>query len=317
MDNQQPEPKFEAMKEKGWAIEYLLGGDKIFGTGRLEWWMDVIGAGELPDTPIPHIEFQHGASNRLREGLPVIPKTRGKKTGPPLTASGARKHLEDLVSRMGGGWDALSYLIEWLSWSLGVGCTEEFPEPRYEQKWHEYLYVNFELGRLQAADSDVFGGILSERHGAGWNPHAFYPTPHSICNMMVRMTVDPESKVLPDGRDARMMSVCDPCVGTGRMLLEASNYSVNLSGMDVDRMMVNACCINMALFAPWAVYMTPIGRSILDRPSISQGDLLVQNMNEARILEGHPPAISKGEEYTFNRHGQGDLFSVLNKEKNK
>ena len=312
MEEQQP--RFESMNEKGWAICYLLGGDRAFGSGRLEWWLDAVESGSLPDEPIPHIDFQHGASNRLREGLPTIPKTKGKKTGPPLTPSGARKHVEDLVSRMGGGWDALNYLIEWLAWSLGVGATEKLPIPPYDQKWHEYLYLNFELGRLQAADSDVLGGILSEGHGNGWNPHAFYPTPHSICNMMVRMAIDPEQKVLPDGRDSRLMSVCDPCVGTGRMLLEASNYSVNLSGIDIDRMMVSACSINMALYAPWGVYMTPTIRGLLGRPSVSQGDSLVKEMNRARIEGGHPSAIPEKKKYTFDRHGQGDLFSVLAKE---
>ena len=36
------------------------------------------------------------------------------------------------------------------------------------------------------------------------------------------------------GHDPRLCKVLDPCVGTGRMLLHASNYSYLLYGCDID-----------------------------------------------------------------------------------
>lgn len=314
MDKQQP--NYELMKTRGWAGQYLIQGDNVFGSGRLAWWAEALMTRKLPAAPIPQIDFQEAGSNRLKGGIPVIPKEGKNKNGPPLTAAGARHHLDDLIGAMGGGWDALAYLLDWLSWSLGVGDTAELPMPRYEQKWHEYLYLKFELGRLQAAEADVLGAILSERHGNGWNPHAFYPTPQGVCKMMTRITManSTDTEGLADGHDPRLRTVCDPCVGTGRFLLEASNYSVDLSGMDIDRMCVNACSINMALYAPWAVYLPSTARDIMRRPRIEEADALAACMNDIRVERGYADAVPKDSGYKFNRHGQGDLFSVLERE---
>lgn len=116
------------------------------------------------------------------------------------------------------------------------------------------------------------------------------------------------------------------------MLLAASNFSVNLSGCDIDQTMVDACAINMALFAPWAVYLPASARSLLERPAptLARDQALVEGMDAARQAQGHPalPALDvelagvtpdgeplphDGERvrvYEFNRHGQGELFSV-------
>src|SRR5919197_878659 len=60
-----------------------------------------------------------------------------------------------------------------------------------------------------------------------------------------------------DGRDLRLTSVCDPCVGSGRMLLHASNFSLCLFGQDIDPLAVAMCKINGALYAPWLSFPLP------------------------------------------------------------
>ncbi len=309
---------------RGWLVPYLLEGDDVFGHGRHAWWLDAADAGELPAGPIPQIEFREVADTTVRDGLPTM------LPGPPLSADGARRHVQSLVDEMRGGWESLTFLVRWLAWGLSVGCQDRAPE-----EWNELLYRELQLGRLQAADADVLGFLLSERHGKGWNPNAFYPTPMNVCTCMAQMVVADVGDTLPDGRDGRLASVCDPCVGTGRMLLAASNYSINLWGVDIDATMVDACAVNLALFAPWAVYQTPAHRLLLGRgtPTLAGDQRALQGMDEARQAQGRGPLPSvdvrlDGEQpdgsplstngevvtiYRFDRHGQGDLFSPAGK----
>jgi hypothetical protein len=51
--------------------------------------------------------------------------------------------------------------------------------------------------------------------------------------------------------DHRLDHVLDPCVGTGRMLLYASNHSLLLAGQDINFVCVRACLVNFYLYAPW------------------------------------------------------------------
>lgn len=59
--------------------------------------------------------------------------------------------------------------------------------------------------------------------------------------------------LMPEGKDCRRESVCDPCVGTGRMLLHASNHSLRLYGLDIDATLCKATLVNGYLYAPWMV----------------------------------------------------------------
>jgi hypothetical protein len=77
----------------------------------------------------------------------------------------------------------------------------------------------------------------------------FYPTPMSVVTLMEKMTFVPG--------DQRCQTVNDPCVGTGRMLLAASNRSLRLSGQDIQRRCVLATFINGALYAPWLSFPLP------------------------------------------------------------
>jgi hypothetical protein len=287
----------EQKTERAWLAPYLVVGDNTFGVGRLNWWLgasDNVSA--IPAGDIPQIHFQSTGSAQVRPGLPTISSEH-------LSPMGARKHIDRIINKLGGSWEAALYLVRWLHWGLGL-CPRDAERPRepYEG-WADTLYRDFKLGVLQAADSDVLGGIFAERHGAGWNPHSFYPTPHPVCECMVQMT-------MADGM-TKVSSVCDPCVGTGRFLLHASNYSVNLWGMDIDEMMVMVCAINLAIYAPWGVYMTANTRAVLNRNRDEQAT--IKTMDDARAEHGHKmarPVDVPKKKYDYNKHGQGELFSV-------
>src|SRR5262249_10566372 len=114
------------------------------------------------------------------------------------------------------------------------------------------------LGPLLAAPRDYLGAWISERKARGWNPGGFYPTPHEVCECMVRMTMhDVDREAKEQGRDPRTYTVCDPCVGTGRMLLHASNSSSCLTGRDFAPLVCIACRITLGLSAPGGVFPLP------------------------------------------------------------
>ena len=105
------------------------------------------------------------------------------------------------------------------------------------------LYGLLNVSALQLFPYDYFGDLLSEN--AYGKKQGFFPTPHTIAEAMTQMTFpSPEE-------DARLKSVCDPCVGTGRMLLHASNRSLRLYGMDIDETLCKATRVNGYLFAPY------------------------------------------------------------------
>jgi hypothetical protein len=115
----------------------------------------------------------------------------------------------------------------------------------------EQLYRTINLGPLLLEPYDYLGAWIADQKGK-WNPHAFFPTPHHAVEMMAQMTfadVDPCK--------ARSLTVHDPCMGTGRMLLHSSNWSLRLSGVDIDAQVIRAAKVNGALYAPWLVRPFP------------------------------------------------------------
>jgi hypothetical protein len=50
---------------------------------------------------------------------------------------------------------------------------------------------------------------------------------------------------------------CDPCLGTGRMLLHSSSYSMRLYGMDINPTVIKVSLVNGYLYAPWLVKPFP------------------------------------------------------------
>jgi hypothetical protein len=72
---------------------------------------------------------------------------------------------------------------------------------------------------------------------------------------MVQMTMHDSKQ---DDRDLRRATVCDPCVGSGRMLLHSSNFSLHLFGQDIDPLAVAMTKINGAVYAPWLSFPLPV-----------------------------------------------------------
>jgi hypothetical protein len=143
-----------------------------------------------------------------------------------------------------GNWSAFDYFLDWLLYGFGHKGQPQPPEEKAEyQGASDRLYQVFNLETLLAYPHDYLGDILAEnQHG---RHVGFFPTPMHVSEFMAQM-------VIGEG-DARIKTVMDPCVGTGRMLLAASNHSYRLYGCDINPTVIKATLINGYLYAPWMV----------------------------------------------------------------
>ena len=210
----------------GWLLYYrMLLEEHPAIPKRWEYWCRAMSAGRLLNDAIPQIKF---AECRAPEAIKLVDR------------------WIRLVCHHEHSSSAMDKLADWFLW--GFGLSKDRPDLSLEL--NERLYREVNLGPLLLQPCDCLGEWVAVQKGS-WNPHAFFPTPHSVVEMMIRVTLD------DDNGDLRSKSVCDPCVGSGRMLLHASNHSLRLYGMDVDPLMVKICNINGALFAPWIVRPFP------------------------------------------------------------
>jgi hypothetical protein len=214
----------------GWLLAYVIGLHALIPAVGDRWGyhLRTLEAGRLLDEPIPPIRF--GPANERVFGM-----------------------LQEWSSLIGwdfGGWSDFRTLLEWLCWGLAVSKQE----PRLSREVNEKLYRTVNLIPLLEQPHDYLGDHVARNRARGWNPTGFYPTPHQVVECMVRILLCD----LPDERkDLRRRSVNDPCCGSGRMLLHASNFSLRLYGQDIDPLAVSMCLINGALYAPWLAFPLP------------------------------------------------------------
>ncbi len=215
-----------AFFKHGWLVPYLLSVDEDTWR-RWKHWYDMMLAEDLIG-PIPQIQWQKHPSARkmLEQSLAAITRN-GDWTG-------------------WGSWRCIDYLFDWLLFGFGHSSQTELPQEP-EEGACERLYQAFNLGYLLTYPHDYFGDILADnRHG---RQLGFFPTPMDIVQLMIEMNLG--------GEDCRKKSVYDPAVGTGRMLLCASNHSYRLYGNDVNLTVIKATLINGYLYAPWLVKPFP------------------------------------------------------------
>jgi len=232
----------------GWCLPYLLALDAIDteieaeglrfkGTGRWRYWFDVIEyANEhdslLPD-PIPQVQFQNAPA--------------------PQDARHIKSVLNVYVhAGLGGYEDAWIAFTCWLLRGFGrrglEAKVEAIPE-EIRDRW----YRQFNLAHLLHSPVDwsafvLQGGLTGQEKSRWASTTGFFSTPMHICTAMAMM-------LMPMDEDPRVASVCDPCMGTGSMLLAASNYSLRLYGQDIVPELCLATELNGWLWIPWLVFM--------------------------------------------------------------
>ena len=237
-DIQKPDPSLQRELTAGFLLPYLLHFDTLC-YGRWDYWAELQTTGQLPDRPIPQVDFYDTAHKHTRKmietSLNCIPR-----------------HGQWMAM---GSWEYVRYFFDWLLWGFGhAGQPDEPPEPHGCEGASLRLYQVFNVGALILHPYDYFADLLAEsRYGKS---QGFFPTPMTVCQFMAQM--------LMEGQDCRMQTMCDPCCGTGRFPLVASNYSLRLYGMDIDPTLIKATLVNGYCYAPWLV--RPIGW--LDGPNV-------------------------------------------------
>jgi N-6 DNA methylase len=223
---------------RGWLLYQVQFADAHpRSPGRWGHYMRTLEAGKLLDEPIPQLRFSS------------LPSSSGTKM---------LERCVSLVQHRESAWSAFQQFVDWLAWGLAV--SREMPQ--LEETTHEALYRTFNFEYLLTEPHDYLGSMLAERRGGGWNPHAFFPTPLPISEMMSQMIFGDAQH--EDGRDPRLLRVMDPAVGSGRLLLSASNYSYCLYGCDIDPLVAAICRINSAFYVPWLAF--PFPQAILGVP---------------------------------------------------
>lgn len=142
-----------------------------------------------------------------------------------------------------------------------------------------------------------------------------------------------QGRMTAEGCDFRLSTVCDPAVGTGRMLMHAGAHCFCLAGQDIDGLVAEICRINGALYVPWLAYPMPaemLERCKAARPQAASESAASESASEAAaepppeelvaltqalrqafqmVSELHQePALTVEPEMPVDRRGQGLLF---------
>jgi len=140
------------------------------------------------------------------------------------------------------GGRAVEMLVEMILY--GFCERPDLPSGVEERVWAQ-AFQTFDLGLALSSPTDALGVILPEMvSGKG---HGFFPTPLNVSRMMV--------EIVMAGRDekAKTESFHEPAAGTGVMLLLQSNYSLDVSAVELVHQIYRALLANCWLFVPWAV----------------------------------------------------------------
>lgn len=213
----------------GWMSQMLTELDSLMW-GRWDYWLTAWATISIPEDPIPPITFETSPHPHVMKML---------------------NHTLDwcLQGRV-DKYRGFEWFIQWLGWSLG--CFKEKPENLCDDIPSDIIaYQLFNLDLMMLYPYDYFGHWLSEI-GHGKQGSAFYPTPFGVTQLMTDLiTQDAETSL------DKTSQVNDPAVGTGRTLLNASNFSLRLSGQDIDPLVLSCLHVNFKMYAPWGANPLP------------------------------------------------------------
>jgi len=211
---------------KGWLFPCLYQGSELFDK-RWPWWSECLMNKKI-EGELPRIDFNQNSSC----------------TGVNET----KKHIENILTKlelMVGCSSSIMTFVSWLLWGFG---SPRIKEKNWSDELSDYLYKEFQLGKLQQHPYDYMAYFAQATRGTSrWsNPTAFFQTPPAVCEAMVKM------HFLSNDIDITK-SVCDPCAGTGTMLLHASNYSINIHAQEISYDLVCMLEVNAYLYMPWII----------------------------------------------------------------
>lgn len=253
--------------QRGWLRPHLLALDLKYN-GRWEYWIRTYDAGQVLDEPIPQIDW-------VCSGHPE-----------------PKKNLEQCVDlcRDRFSRDGYSLFVDWLLFGFGDPLVQEYPE-QITLSLNANWYKTFDLEFFLKSPADYLGDYAAELYGKGRNnPTGYFPTPMEVSVLMAQVTLK--------GCD-KTNSICDPCVGSGRLLMAASNYSLNLYGVDIDLAILKACKVNMWMYVPWG----------LGRPDSLKGfEKAMEPFEEGDGSSGLRKVTPEVQQELLKQSGQLELF---------
>ena len=259
------EQALERQSKPGWLLPYLLSLDigeiditgmtkkerkeaniqetapRFFkGSNRWAYWLWILEYNRLPEDPIPQVRFEGNPSRQ--------------------DAKAVQNWLQYAVRRHYNWYDdAWLWMVKWLLHGFGytgMGIEREVERIPADVKAQWYRQVN--LANLLNSPCDWSAFVLQAglqddtRKRSPWSHSTgFYATPLPVCTMMTEITMATQDKLT----DTRVLTVLDPCVGTGSMLLPASNHSLRLFGQDIVGDLCLCTILNGYLWMPWLVIM--------------------------------------------------------------
>ncbi|WP_008319469.1 hypothetical protein [Leptolyngbya sp. PCC 6406] len=210
----------------GWLLPQWLTLDATY-QGRYELWRLALTQSTvslLPPEPVPFLN----------------PKDAGFER--------TLKMIEACIKALGGygrgGITEVSFLARWLLYGLGHPYQGTPPvQPYSGSDITPKLAQTLDLELLMRCPSDYFGHILAQ--GKYGQKHSrFYPTLPSVAEAMAAMGHQ------VGGRSGQRMRAFDPCLGTGRLSLAASNYCRAMVGWERDKRLLESAIANFMLYAP-------------------------------------------------------------------
>lgn len=253
-----PNPDFVSMdiRDKlypGMYFHNLLMTD-IFTTKRWGYWSEILVTKDI-SKDIPQIDFGNVSTN---EGRRVSDMLRYCINTPYTHGATA---FNNFISY-------LLYCLMPLNYHKGETVQEKEIEANklianIDDRSLKNYYENFSLEAMMLFPGDYLGDLAAEYLGS--NGTEYFPTPHHIVDLMIQITMGEGDK-----EDNKTKAVCDPCAGSSRMLLYASNNSLRVSGMDISKAIVNVSMVNGFLYVPWMVFVTDEINAILqDKENMS------------------------------------------------
>ena len=130
------------------------------------------------------------------------------------------------------------------------------------------------LGEGAAATSLLYPTFVDAKRDG--KRAGFLPPPHTVAGLVAEFMAQVLFIGQENERDTRplatrLLTVCDSCVGTERLLLHASNFSLRLCGVDLDAMLCLclATLVNGFVLAPWLVKPLPFLDGLQYQPKSS------------------------------------------------
>jgi len=217
----------------GWLLPKLIELDQTY-QNRYDPWKHTLTTGTL--LPIRPIHFLSPGDREFEQTLRMI------------------KRCLDCVDPYAHVGRTLTYVVEWMLFALGHPVQTEHPKSPFagrNETTPNKLIKTLDLEQLIRFPADYWGHLLAiEKYGTEVN---FYPTLPTVARTMATTAI---SATQASGKMGPYQGY-DPCLGTGRLALELSNYCHSLLGWERMELLIKTAVLNFVLYAPTFAYPIP------------------------------------------------------------